>query len=64
MARRKATPRHNFDDPEYMNQKAQVLENLEDALQQGELKSLIISLKKMPLSITLMLVVANLANTK
>lgn len=33
--RRRAEPRHNFDDPDYVKQKMQVTESLEDALQQG-----------------------------
>ena len=35
LERRKAEPRHQFDDPDYVRQKMQVAEGLEDALQQG-----------------------------
>ncbi|KAI0211748.1 Replication stress response regulator SDE2 [Lamellibrachia satsuma] len=33
--RRRAVPRHHFDDPDYVRQKTHVTEELEDALQQG-----------------------------
>ena len=35
MERRKAEPKHWFHDPEYQEQKAKVLDNLDDALRQG-----------------------------
>ena len=35
MERRKSGPKHNFDDPDYEKQKTIVTENLEDALQHG-----------------------------
>ena len=35
LERRRAEPRHMFDDQQYHEQKSQVADNLEDALQQG-----------------------------
>jgi hypothetical protein len=35
--RMKAEPKHNFDDSDYIDQKATIAEELEDALQQGQL---------------------------
>lgn len=37
LERLKAEPKHHFDDSEYMEQKSKVAENLEDAVQTGEL---------------------------
>ena len=37
LERRKAMPNHKFDDPKYEEQKSQVAEQLEDALQTGSL---------------------------
>ena len=35
--RRRAVPRHHFNDPDYERQKTHVTDELEDALQQGTL---------------------------
>ena len=35
LERQRAEPRHTFDDRNYMEQKAQVADDLEDALQEG-----------------------------
>ena len=35
MERRKAVPKHMFHDPKYQEQKSKVLDNLDDALRQG-----------------------------
>lgn len=36
MARRRAVPKHNFNDPVYEEQKSKVSEDLDDALQEGK----------------------------